>query len=69
MLKLKRKLCYRGHVLFKSVRPDVVQAALNYLKQNNPMYNNVEININNIPIDLLPLEEIPILREEELRPN
>ena len=66
MLKLKRKLCYRSHVLFKSVRPDVVQAALNYLKQNNPLYNNVEININTIPIDLLSLEEIPILREEEL---
>ena len=32
LLKLKRKLCYRGH-LFESVRPDVVQAALNYLKQ------------------------------------
>ena len=66
LLKLKRKLCYRGHVLFESVRPDIVQTALNYLKQNNPLYNNVEININNIPIDLLSLEEIPILREEEL---
>ena len=30
MLKLKRKLCYRGHVLFKSVRPDLVQAVLNF---------------------------------------
>ena len=45
LLKLKRKLCYRGHVLFESVRPDIVQTALNYLKQNNPLYNNVEINI------------------------
>ena len=66
LLKLKRKLCYRGHVLFESVRPDIVQTALNYLKQNNPLYNNVEININKIPIDLLSLEEIPILIEEEL---
>ena len=41
LLKLKRKLCYRGHVLFESVRPDIVQTALNYLKQNNPLYNNV----------------------------
>ena len=65
-MKLKRKLCYRGHVLFESVRPDVVQAALNYLNQNNPLYNNVEINNNNIPIDLLSLEEILILREAEL---
>ena len=66
LLNLKRTLCYHGHVLFESVRPDIVQTALNYLKQNNPLYNNVEININNIPIDLLSLEEIPILREEEL---
>ena len=66
LLKLKRKLCYRGHVLFESVRPEVVHAVLNYLKQNNPAYNNVGININNIPIDLLSLEEIAIFREEEL---
>ena len=52
--------------LFESVRPDIVQTALNYLKQNNALYNNFEININNIPIDLLSLEEIPILREAEL---
>ena len=39
---------------------------LNYLKQNNSLYNNVEININNIPIDSLSLEEIPILREAEI---
>ena len=31
LLKLKRKLCYRGHILFESVRPDIVQTALNYL--------------------------------------
>ena len=69
LLKLKRKLCFRGHVLFESVRPDVVHvvhAALNYLKQNNPLYNNVEININSTPIDLLSLGEIPILRVEGL---
>ena len=33
LLKLKRKLCYRGHVLFEPVRPDVVKETLNYLKQ------------------------------------
>ena len=65
-MKLKRKLSYRGHDLFESVRPDVVQAALNYLKENNPLYNNVIININNIQIDLLSLKEIPIITEEEV---
>ena len=28
LLKLKKKLCYRGHVLFESVRPDIVQTAV-----------------------------------------
>ena len=29
LLKLKRKLCYRGHVFFELVRPDVVKETLN----------------------------------------
>ena len=36
MIKLKRKLMYRGHVYFEAVSPNVVMAALSYLKQNNP---------------------------------
>ena len=27
-VKLKRKLCYRGHVYFEAVRPDLVHQAL-----------------------------------------
>ena len=69
LLKLKRKLCYRGHVLFQAVRPDVVKGALNYLKQNNFLYNDIEINIDNIQLDLLSLEEIPIVREDEETPD
>ena len=69
LLKLKRKLCYRGHVLFQAVRPDVVKEALNYLKQNNFLYNDIEINIGNIPLDLLSLQEIPIVREDETSDN
>ena len=46
-----------------SVRPDLVEAVLNYLKQNNRFYKNVEINIENIAAYLLlSLEEIPIIR-------
>ena len=69
LLKLKRKLCYRGHVLFQAVRPDVVKEALNYLKQNYFLYNDIEINVGNISIDLLSLEEIPIVREDEISEN
>ena len=32
MLKLKRKLMYRGHVFFEVVRPDVVIDTLQYLQ-------------------------------------
>ena len=64
LLKLKRKLCYRGHVLFQPVRPHVVKEALNYLKQNNALYNDIQTDINNIPVDLLSLEEIPIVLED-----
>ena len=63
LLKLKRKLCYRGH-LFEPVRPDVVKETLNYLKQNNSLYSDIEINIGNIPLNLLSLDEIPIVRED-----
>ena len=31
-VKLKRKLIFRGHVYFESVRPEFIQNALTYLK-------------------------------------
>lgn len=37
MLKLKRKIAFRGHVYFQAVRPDIVINALNWLKINNPL--------------------------------
>ena len=55
LVKLKRKLCYKGHVLFESVRPDVVKAVLHYLKRNNIFYSDIEIDSNNIPEELLSL--------------
>ena len=63
MIKLKRKLMYRGHVYFEAVSPDIVQSALQYLKLNNPLYCDIEINVGNIPEHLLSLTEpidIPI---------
>ena len=52
MVKLKRKLIYRGHVYFEAVSPDVVRSAPQYLKLNNP--------IGLIPENLLSLTE-PII--------
>ena len=41
MIKLKRKLLYRGHVYFEAVSPDLVRSALEYLKMNNPLYGDI----------------------------
>ena len=43
-MKLKRKLCYKGHYMFQYVRPAKVLAALQWLKLNNPLYKDIEIN-------------------------
>ena len=45
-LKLKRRLCYKGHYMYNYVRPAVVLTALRWLKSNNPLYANVIINNN-----------------------
>ena len=51
MLKLKRKLSFRGHVYFQAVRPDIILNALNWLRDNNPFYGSITINIKNIDIN------------------
>ena len=57
MLKLKRKLEFRGHVYFQAVRSQFILDALNWLKMNNPLYSNIKIDINNISVDLTSLED------------
>ena len=37
IMKLKRKLEFRGHVYFQAVRPELVENALNWLVRNNPL--------------------------------
>ncbi|XP_066915086.1 uncharacterized protein [Clytia hemisphaerica] len=51
IVKLKRKLEYRGHVIFESIRPDFIQHILSYLKVNNPLYQDIEIDVSNISND------------------
>ena len=74
MVKLKRKLCYRGHVFFESVRPDLVYQALIFLKENNVLYSDIIIDLDNAQNDLLSLsdnesdqelENLDTLEEEE----
>ena len=43
-LKLKRKLAYRGHYMYDYITPEKVMNALRWLKANNPLYADIEIN-------------------------
>lgn len=43
-MKLKRKLCYKGHYMYQYVRPAKILAALEWLRANNPLYKDVCIN-------------------------
>ena len=61
MLELKRKLEFRGHVYFQAVRPQLIENALNWLKQNNPLYSNVTTQMNNISINLKNLGQNEVL--------
>ena len=53
IVKLKRKLQYRGRVSFEPVRPVFVLSLLSYLKENNPLYRDVVIETENIPLNLV----------------
>ena len=43
-LKLKRKVAYRSHYMYDYVRPQKVLDALRYLKANNPLYADIDVN-------------------------
>ena len=43
-LKLKRKLEYKQAYLHDTIHPEKVITALNFLKNNNPLYADIEIN-------------------------
>ena len=58
VVKLKRKLSFRGHVYFEPVCPESLYQALLYLKENNPFYRDISINMNNIPNELTDLSEL-----------
>ena len=53
IVKLKRKLEYRGHVYFGLLHPDIVLGLLKFLKANNNVYKDVTIVPSNIPTALV----------------
>ena len=65
LLKLKRKLQFRGHVYFQAVRPQFVISALNWLVANNPLYRNIEIQCDNISPELTNLN-CPVTDQENV---
>ena len=65
LLKLKRKLEFRGHVYFQAVRPQFVISALNWLIANNPLYRNIEIQCGNISPELTNLN-CPVTDQENI---
>ena len=52
LLKLKRKIQFRGHVFFEAVRPEFVMTALNWLKANNILHKDIQIDCTNISTEL-----------------
>ena len=56
LLKLKRKLQFRGNVYFQAVRPELIQQVLNWLKLHNPLYKYILVDINNIDSNLTALQ-------------
>ena len=53
IVKPKRKAAYLGHVLFEPVRLRLIESLLQYLKKHDHLYRNIEIDIENIPEELL----------------
>ena len=52
IMKLKRKLKYHGHQYYESVRPAIAYDALNYLRNNNKLYSNIDTVMTNIDNEL-----------------
>ena len=63
LVKLKRKLSFKGYVYFEPVRPQRVRAALEFLQKVNPLYQDVLISDTNINPDLLSIRKKCLERE------
>ena len=45
-VKLKKKLDYKGHSLYQSIRPQSIMEGLRWLQGNNPLYLPIDLNEN-----------------------
>ena len=46
---LKKRMRFKSNVYFEAVRPEFIREILLYLKENNTLYSDIEINVENIP--------------------
>ena len=63
LVKLKRKLPFKGHVYFDPVLSQRVRAVLEFLQKVNPLYQDVLISDTNINPDLLSIGKRPLKSE------
>ena len=69
VVKLKRKLSYIGHVYLEAVGPDSIHMALKYLKENNSLYCDIRIDVNNIPNELTEMTDTIQYNKQSLSLN
>ena len=77
IVKVKRKLSFCGHVYFEAFYfPEFINQALLYLKKYNPLYQDITINMSNIPDNLKDLTDLatdnfhePFDLEENVNPR
>ena len=43
-MKLKKKMCYKSNYMYNYICKNVVIAAIKWLKENNKLYNEIELN-------------------------
>ena len=53
---LKKRLRFKSNIYLEPVRPDKVKEVLTYLKSSNFLYSNIEIDIDQIPDELINFE-------------
>ena len=53
IVTLRRKLEYKGYVAFELVKLALVMQFIEFLRSQNHSYSDININLDNIPIDVL----------------
>ena len=63
IVRLKCKQSFKDHVYFEPLCLEAVKSALPYLKDDNPLYQAIDIGVNNIPTYLVNITETDKIQE------